>query len=61
MHGQDGGSVDIDDFFARRSMENFGDFIVWAEISGCPNEPTPYVHDSPRRDEKARKRQGNEG
>jgi hypothetical protein len=24
MHGQEGGSIDVDDEFARRSMENFG-------------------------------------
>ena len=27
-HGRDGGAIDLDDEFARRSMENFGAFIL---------------------------------
>ena len=28
MQGQEGGSVDVDDVFARRAMEGFGAFIL---------------------------------
>jgi dihydrofolate reductase len=41
MHGQDGGSVDIDDFFARRSMENFGAFILGRNMFGPVRGPWP--------------------
>jgi dihydrofolate reductase len=34
MHGQEGGSVDVDDVFARRSMENFGAFILGRNMFG---------------------------
>src|ERR1700722_5843378 len=34
MHGQEGGSVDVDDAFARRSMENFGAFILGRNMFG---------------------------
>src|SRR5271155_5014841 len=33
MHGQEGGSLDVDDAFARRAMENFGAFILAATCS----------------------------
>jgi hypothetical protein len=28
MHGQEGGSLDVDDAFARRAMENFGALLA---------------------------------
>jgi dihydrofolate reductase len=34
MHGQEGGSIDKDDEFARRSMENFGAFILGRNMFG---------------------------
>ena len=34
MHGQEGGSTDLDDMFARRSMENFGAFILGRNMFG---------------------------
>src|SRR3984893_3919337 len=34
MQGQEGGSVDADDAFARRSMENFGAFILGRNMFG---------------------------
>jgi dihydrofolate reductase len=39
MHGQDGGSVDVDDEFARRSMENFGAFILGRNMFGPVRGP----------------------
>jgi dihydrofolate reductase len=39
MHGQDGGSVDMDDEFARRSMENFGAFILGRNMFGPVRGP----------------------
>src|ERR1700758_1719819 len=34
MQGQEGGSVDVDDMFARRAMENFGPFILGRNMFG---------------------------
>ncbi len=34
MHGREGGTVDADDMFARRSMENFGAFILGRNMFG---------------------------
>src|SRR5882762_4102702 len=34
MHGQEGGSIDVDDEFARRAMENFGAFILGRNMFG---------------------------
>ena len=34
MHGKEGGSVDVDDAFARQSMENFGAFILGRNMFG---------------------------
>jgi dihydrofolate reductase len=34
MHGQEGGSTDTDDEFARRAMENFGAFILGRNMFG---------------------------
>jgi dihydrofolate reductase len=34
MHGQEDGSVDLDDEFARRAMENFGAFILGRNMFG---------------------------
>ena len=34
MRGQEGGSVDVDDVFARRSMEGFGAFILGRNMFG---------------------------
>src|SRR5499427_2359243 len=39
MLGQDGGSVDMDDEFARRSMENFGAFILGRNMFGPVRGP----------------------
>jgi len=39
MHGQDGGSVDMDDEFARRAMENFGAFILGRNMFGPVRGP----------------------
>jgi dihydrofolate reductase len=41
MHGQDGGSLDVDDDFARRSMENFGAFILGRNMFGPVRGPWP--------------------
>jgi hypothetical protein len=34
MQGKEGGSIDVDDAFARRSMENFGAFILGRNMFG---------------------------
>jgi hypothetical protein len=34
MLGREGGSIDVDDVFARRSMENFGAFILGPNMFG---------------------------
>ena len=34
MHGKEGGSTDVDDVYARRSMENFGAFILGRNMFG---------------------------
>lgn len=39
MHGQQGGSADKDDEFARRSMENFGAFILGRNMFGPVRGP----------------------
>src|SRR5712671_2451052 len=39
MHGQEGGSIDVDDVFARRSMENFGAFILGRNMFGPVRGP----------------------
>src|ERR1700761_8980048 len=39
MHGQDGGSTDIDDEFAHRSMDNFGAFILGRNMFGPVRGP----------------------
>src|SRR6202451_2062780 len=39
MHGQEGGSVDMDDVFAQRSMENFGAFILGRNMFGPVGDP----------------------
>jgi dihydrofolate reductase len=41
MHGQEGGSIDVDDEFARRSMENFGAFILGRNMFGPVRGPWP--------------------
>jgi dihydrofolate reductase len=41
MHGQEGGSTDVDDTFARRSMENFGAFILGRNMFGPVRGPWP--------------------
>jgi hypothetical protein len=41
MHGQEGGSMDVDDEFARRSMENFGAFILGRNMFGPVRGPWP--------------------
>lgn len=41
MHGQEGGSVDLDDEFARQSMENFGAFILGRNMFGPVRGPWP--------------------
>jgi hypothetical protein len=41
MHGQEGGSVDLDDEFARRSMQNFGAFIPGRNMFGPVRGPWP--------------------
>jgi dihydrofolate reductase len=41
MQGQEGGSVDVDDEFARRSMENFGAFILGRNMFGPVRGPWP--------------------
>ena len=39
MQGQEGGSVDVDDVFAHRSMENFGAFILGRNMFGPVRGP----------------------
>jgi dihydrofolate reductase len=39
MHGQEGGSTDMDDVFARRAMENFGAFILGRNMFGPMRGP----------------------
>src|SRR3954470_21226740 len=41
MHGQEGGSIDVDDEFARRSMENYGAFILGRNMFGPVRGPWP--------------------
>src|SRR5882724_6669233 len=41
MQGQEGGSIDTDDVFARRSMENFGAFILGRNMFGPVRGPWP--------------------
>ncbi|MGJ5818727.1 dihydrofolate reductase family protein [Paludibaculum fermentans] len=41
MRGQEGGSVDVDDEFARRAMENFGAFILGRNMFGPVRGPWP--------------------
>jgi len=39
MQGNEGGSIDVDDAFARRSMENFGTFILGRNMFGPVRGP----------------------
>jgi hypothetical protein len=39
MHAREGGTVDADDVFARRSMENFGAFILGRNMFGPVRGP----------------------
>src|ERR1700721_3003572 len=41
MHGQEGGSIDVDDVYAGRSMENFGAFILGRNMFGPIRGPWP--------------------
>jgi dihydrofolate reductase len=41
MHGKEGGSTDTDDAFGRRSMENFGAFILGRNMFGPVRGPWP--------------------
>ncbi len=41
MHGQDGGSLDVDNEFAQRAMENFGAFILGRNMFGPVRGPWP--------------------
>jgi dihydrofolate reductase len=41
MVGEEGGSVDLDDVFARRAMENFGAFILGRNMFGPVRGPWP--------------------
>jgi dihydrofolate reductase len=41
MLGQEGGSVDVDDAFAQRAMENFGAFILGRNMFGPVRGPWP--------------------
>lgn len=41
MHGQKGGTVDLDDEFAHRSMDNFGAFILGRNMFGPVRGPWP--------------------
>jgi hypothetical protein len=40
MQGQEGGSTDVDDEFARRAMENFGAFILGRNMFGPVRGPS---------------------
>jgi dihydrofolate reductase len=39
MHGREGGTIDVDDMFAQRSMENFGAFILGRNMFGPVRGP----------------------
>ena len=39
MHGKEGGTVDIDDEFARRALENFGAFVLGRNMFGPVRGP----------------------
>src|SRR5437763_5330135 len=41
MHGLEGGSVDVDDEFARQAMGNFGAFILGRNMFGPVRGPWP--------------------
>jgi dihydrofolate reductase len=41
MHGLEGGSVDVDDEFARQAMSNFGAFILGRNMFGPVRGPWP--------------------
>src|SRR5277367_6546893 len=41
MHGQEGGSLDVDDAFASWAMENFGAFILGRNMFGPVRGPWP--------------------
>jgi dihydrofolate reductase len=41
MHGREGGSVDMDDKFAHRSMDNFGAFLLGRNMFGPMRGPWP--------------------
>lgn len=41
MHGQEGGTVDLDDEFAARAMDNFGAFILGRNMFGPVRGPWP--------------------
>jgi dihydrofolate reductase len=41
MHGQEGGAVDVDDEFARRSFENVGAYILGRNMFGPVRGPWP--------------------
>lgn len=41
MHGQEGGSLDVDNAFAHRALENFGAFILGRNMFGPVRGPWP--------------------